>query len=143
MPEQHGTCFGDLRRVINPVASNENVRRVINPVASNENVSSPKQGDGTTPPASQTKISDKRYNAGVSPVTGYILNDWSSADVAGFLSSRHLPSAVVAAFTSAQISGAMLSSLSDDYLKDSLKMDNNQIAAYRVAVQNAMSGQRQ
>ena len=143
MPEQHGTCFGDVRRVINPVASNENVRRVINPVASNENVSSPKQGDGTTPPASQTKISDKRYSAGVSPVTGYILNDWSSADVAGFLSSRHLPSAVVAAFTSAQISGAMLSSLSDDYLKDFLKMDSNQIAAYRVAVQNAMSGQRQ
>jgi hypothetical protein len=130
MPEQHGTCFGAVRRVINPVASNENF-------------SSPKQADGTTPPASETKISDKRYSAGVSPVTGYILNDWSSADVAGFLSSRHLPSAVVAAFTSAQISGAMLSSLSDDYLKDSLKMDNNQIAAYRVAVQNAMSGQRQ
>jgi len=83
------------------------------------------------------------YSSGVSPVSGLRLNDWSSSDVAGFLSARHLPSSVVAAFTTAQISGAMLSSLSDDYLKDSLRMDNNQIAAFRVAVQNAMSNQNQ
>jgi hypothetical protein len=37
----------------------------------------------------------------------------------------------------------MLSSLSDDYLKESLRMDSNQIAAFRVAVQNAMSNQNQ
>ena len=83
------------------------------------------------------------YSSGVSPVSGLRLNDWSSSDVAGFLSARHLPSAVVAAFTTAQISGAMLSTLSDDYLKASLRMDNNQIAAFRVAVQNAMSNQNQ
>jgi len=53
-----------------------------------------------------------------------------------------MPTRVIAAFTEAQISGAMLSSLSDQYLRVTLKMEEAHITAFRVAVQCAMSQRR-
>ena len=88
------------------------------------------------------EVPARSYSDGVSPVAGVPLNDWSSADVAAFLQERHMPTRIVAAFTEAQISGAMLSSLSDQYLRDTLKMEEAHITAFRVAVQCAMSRRR-
>ena len=87
-------------------------------------------------------IPARSYSNGFHPVTGAPLNDWSCADVSAFLQERHMPNTVVAAFTEAQISGAMLSTLSNDYLQNRLKMEEAHISAFRLAMQCAMNRNR-
>ena len=89
--------------------------------------------------SSSRGIPARSYSNGFHPVTGAPLNDWSCADVSAFLQERHMPNRVVAAFTEAQISGAMLSTLSNEYLQNRLRMEEVHISAFRLAMQCAMN----
>jgi len=91
---------------------------------------------------SSSGIPARSYSNGFHPVTGAPLNDWSCADVSAFLQERHMPNRVVAAFTEAQICGAMLSTLSNEYLQNRLKMEEAHISAFRLAMQCAMNRNR-
>ena len=75
-------------------------------------------------------------------MTGAALNDWSCSDVSAWLQERHMPTLVVARFTEAQISGAMLSTLSNHYLQTTLRMEEAHISAFRLALQCAMNRKR-
>jgi len=87
-------------------------------------------------------IPKQSYSNGFHPLTGAALNDWSCSDVSAWLQERHMPTMVVAKFTEAQISGAMVSTLSNHYLQTTLRMEEAHISAFRLALQCAMNRKR-